>query len=68
MNNFLFEDCIDGGFFFVQCETLEEAYDIIWEELACEHPECNHDTLALDYDYLGNYTDTQAEAMGYDTF
>ena len=68
MYNFLFEDCIDGGFFFVQCDTLDEAYDIIWEELACEHPGCNYDTLALDYDYLGEYTDAQAEMMGYDTF
>lgn len=29
MNNFLFEDHIDGGFFFVQCDTLDEAYEII---------------------------------------
>ncbi len=31
MNNFLFEDHIDGGFFFVQCETVDEAYEIILE-------------------------------------
>lgn len=35
MNNFLFEDTIDGGFFFVQCDTEDEAYEIIWEEIAC---------------------------------
>ena len=29
MMNFLFEDTIDGGFFFVQCNSVEEAYEII---------------------------------------
>lgn len=68
MTNFLFEDTIDGGFFFVQCDTLDEAYEIIWEEIACEHPCCDRDTVTMDYDYLGDYTDAQAEIMGYDTY
>lgn len=68
MTNFLFEDTIDGGFFFVQCDTLDEAYEIIWEEIASAHPCCDRDTLMMDYDYLGCYTDAQAEAMGYDTY
>lgn len=68
MNNFLFEDTIDGGFFFVQCDTIDEAYEIIWEDIACAHSCCDRDTLCLDYDYLGCYTDAQAEQMGYDTY
>ena len=68
MNNYLFEDTIEGGFFFVQCDTEDEAWEIIWEEIACEHPGCDRDTLCLDYDYLGCYTDEQAEAMGYDIY
>ena len=67
MNNFLFEDHIDGGFFFVQCDTLDEAYEIILDEV-CDHVCCDRDTVMMDYDYLGCYTDAQAEAMGYDTY
>ena len=70
MWNFLFEDTIDGGYFFVQCDTLEEAYEIIWEEIACGHPDlvmyCND--VPRWYDYLGAYADEQAEQMGYDTY
>ena len=68
MNNYLFEDHIDGGFFFVQCDSEEEAWDIVWEEIACNHPCCDYDTYTMDYDLLGAYTDAQAEAMGYDTY
>ena len=70
MTNFLFEDTIDGGFFFVQCDTLEEAYEIIWEEIAFAHPGIVMDCTDVPgwYDHLGDYTDAQAEAMGYDTF
>ena len=70
MTNFLFEDTIDGGFFFVQCDSLEEAYEIIWEEFACEHAGLVMDCTDVPgwYDYLGDYTDAQAEAMGYDTY
>ena len=50
MNNFLFEDHIDGGFFFVQCDTVDEAYEIILEEIASAHPCCDRDTLMMDYD------------------
>ena len=68
MNNFLFEDTIDGGFFFVQCDTEDEAWQIVWEEIACDHPCCDYDTYTVYYDYLGRYTDAQAEQMGYDTY
>ena len=70
MMNFLFEDLIDGGLFFVQCDTLKEAYEIIWEEIACEHSSILMDRTDVLrwYDYLGDYTDAQAEVMGYDTY
>ena len=67
MKNFLFEDHIDGGFFFVQCDTLDEAYEIILDEV-CDHVCCDRDTVCMDYDCLGCYTDAEAEAMGYDTY
>ena len=68
MKNFLFEDTIEGGFFFVQCDTLEEAYAIIWEEIASYDGVSEEDTYTMNYDYLGCYTDAQAEYMGYDTY
>lgn len=67
MNNFLFEDHIDGGFFFVQCDTLDEAYEIILDEV-CDHVCVDRDTVMMDYDYLGCYSDAEAEIMGYDTY
>lgn len=68
MNNYLFEDHIDGGFFFVQCDSLDEAYEIIWEEIACVHSCCNYDDVCEWYDCIGCYDDEQAEQMGYDTY
>lgn len=68
MWNFLFEDTIDGGFFFVQCDTEDEAWQIVWEEIASNHPCCDYDTYMMYYDSLGCYTDEEAEQMGYDTY
>ena len=34
MNNFLFEDMDNGGYFFVEANTIEEAWDIV-DGLAC---------------------------------
>jgi len=68
MWNFLFEDTIDGGFFFVQCYTAEEAWQIVWEEFASNHPCCDYDTYTMYYDSLGCYTDEEAAQMGYDTY
>lgn len=68
MLNFLFEDTIEGGFFFVQCYTVDEAYAIIWEEIASCNGVSEEDTFTVDYDYLGSYTDAEAEIMGYDTY
>lgn len=68
MNNFLFEDTIEGGFFFVQADSLNDAYEIIWDEIACKYLTLTYDEIAYYYDCLGEYTDAQAEAMGYDTY
>ena len=68
MNNYLFEDTIDGGFFFVQCDTESEAWEIVMDEIACEHPCVDEDNVINFYDLLGVYTDEEAEAMGYDTY
>ena len=68
MKNFLFEDTIEAGFFFVRCNTLDEAYEIISEEIGgLEHPGFIGDIHdAMDYyNYLGEYTDALAELMGY---
>ena len=67
MNNFLFESNNDGNIFFVQCDTLDEAYEIILDEV-CDHVCCDRDTVYMDYNYLGCYSDEEAESMGYDTF
>ena len=68
MMNFLFEDTIEGGFFFVQCKTETEAWSIVWEEIASCQPLCDYDTYTMYYGLLGVYTDAQAEIMGYDTY
>ena len=68
MNNFLFEDHIEGGFFFVQCDTEYEAFEIVWEEIASDYECCDRDNFCEYFDLLGCYTDAQAEAMGYDTY
>lgn len=68
MNNFLFEDTIDGGYFFVQADSLTDAYEIIWDEIACEHAGLCFSEVEDYYDCLGEYTDAEAEALGYDTY
>ena len=56
MNNFLFEDMDNGGYFFVEADTIEEAWDIV-------------DGLACYCHYTGQiYTATEAEDLGYDTY
>lgn len=75
MKNFLFEDNLAGGFFFVQCDTEEEAWDIVWNEVACEYTSEDYSTIVMERDLLptyfncvGYYSDAQAERMGYDTY
>lgn len=58
MKNFLFEDLENGGYFFVQCDNELEVEEIL---------------LANGFDpdevmLLGEYTDHEAEIMGYDTY
>jgi hypothetical protein len=55
MNNFLFED-ENGEYFFVECDELEEALDIV-------------DGMDFMATYTGQiYTATEAEILGYDTY
>ena len=56
MWNFEFEDMDNGGYFFVQAATIEEAWNIV-DDLACY---CH---------FTGRvYTDEEAEELGYDTY
>lgn len=56
MRNFEFEDMDNGGYFFVQAATIEEAWNIV-DDLACY---CR---------FTGEvYTDEEAEELGYDTY
>ena len=56
MWNFEFEDMDNGGYFFVQAATIEEAWSIV-DDLACY---CHFTG--------GVYTDEEAEELGYDTY
>lgn len=58
MNNYLCEDLENGGCFFVQCETREEAEEILIE---------NGFDLA-EVDFLDVVDDETAEIYGYDTY
>ena len=56
MKNFLFEDMDNGGYFFVEADTIKEAWDIV-------------DELDFQCHYTGQiYTDIEAEILGYDTY
>lgn len=46
-----------GERIFVQCDTKDEAEEIVMENFGCE-----------DIEYLGKYGDDEAEEMGYDTY
>lgn len=55
MSNFLFED-ENGEYFFVECDELEEALDVV-------------DGMGFMATYTGQiYTATEAEILGYDTY
>lgn len=56
MWNFEFEDMDNGGYFFVQAATIEEAWNIV-DDLACY---CHFTG--------GVYTDAEVEELGYDTY
>lgn len=62
MTNYLFEivgewSDLCGERFFVQCDSREEADEILGEYFWGEK-----------VDYLGEYTDAYAEILGYDTY
>ena len=58
MTNYLCEDLENGGYFFVQCNSIEEAEAILLEN------DFNLDEI----DFLDEVDDETAEIMGYDTY
>lgn len=58
MNNFLFEDLENGGYFFVQCDTELDCEEILLAN------EIDPDQVIL----LDVVDDKTAEIMGYDTY
>lgn len=58
MRDFLFIDNESGGEFFVECESLTEAWIIVDREFGPEN-EC---------DYIDEFSVEEAEILGYDTF
>lgn len=58
MNNYLFEDLENGGYFFVQCETEKEAMQILRDN--------GFDLNQVDL--LDIVDDETAEIYGYDTY
>lgn len=58
MMNYLCEDLENGGYFFVQCNSIEEAEAILLEN------DFNLDEI----DFLDVVDDETAEIMGYDTY
>jgi len=59
LRDYLFIDNEEGGEFFVECETLNEAWQIVHRELGKD----------CDVDYTGEvYTPAEADVLGYDTF
>lgn len=59
MRDYLFIDNECGDQFFVECNTLDEAWEIALDEYGGETD---------DLEYLGEYTVAEAEILGYDTF
>ena len=58
MFNFLFVDNNTGEHFFVQEGVYEDAYEIARDVVDCED----------DLEYIGVFSDVEAECMGYDTY
>lgn len=58
MYDYLFLDNDTGDEFFVECDSLTEAWSTVYENFGEE----------TNIEYLGVYTPKQAEIMGYDTF
>lgn len=58
MANFLFVDNSTSEHFFVQESVYEDAYEIARDVVDCED----------DLEYIGVFSDIEAECMGYDTY
>jgi hypothetical protein len=59
MRDYLFIDNESGEQFFVECKSLDEAWEIALDEWGGDTD---------DLEYLGEYTVAEAEILGYDTF
>ena len=59
MKDYLFLDNESGEQFFVECESLDEAWEIARDNWGEETD---------DLEYLGEYSVEEAEILGYDTF
>ena len=57
MWDFMFMDRETGEEFFVECQSLREAFQIAWDNFGMDNVE-----------YLGRYTVEEAEAVGLDTY
>ena len=58
MKNYLFIDNESGEQFFVECETLTEAWDIVRENFGEDS----------DIGYIEVYSVEEADILGYDTY
>lgn len=58
MWDFMFEDVKSGEQFFVECDSLEEAKNILWA----------HGIDEYEVEFCGRYTVEEAEMMGLDTY
>ena len=58
LRDYLFIDNESGEQFFVECNTLTEAWLTVWENFGDD----------ADVEYLGEYTPAEADILGYDTF
>lgn len=58
MTNFLFEDLENGGYFFVQCDNELEIEEILIAN------DIDPDEVVL----VGEFSDHEAEILGYDTY
>lgn len=58
MKDFLFLNNENGELFFVECETLTEAWGIVWENFEED----------IDIEYISEYSVEEADILGYDTY
>lgn len=58
MKNYLFLDNESGHCFFVECETLTDAWDTVWQNFEEDS----------DISCLGIYSVEEADILGYDTY